>query len=74
VAPFESSFCNCFSQFTPTEIQVADLIRTGKTSKEIAGLLTMSLRSVHFHRNNIRKKLHIHGTKTNLRTFLMSLS
>lgn len=74
VAPFESSFFNCFKEFTPTEIQVADLIRTGKTSKEIAGLLNMSLRSVHFHRNNIRKKLHIQGSKTNLRTFLMSLS
>jgi DNA-binding NarL/FixJ family response regulator len=36
--------------------------------------LNISARSVNFHRNNIRKKLHIHGSKTNLRTFLLSIS
>ncbi|MCA1785261.1 MAG: helix-turn-helix transcriptional regulator [Desulfobacteraceae bacterium] len=59
---------------TPTEVQVADLIKAGKTSKEIAGVLNISARSVNFHRVNIRRKLHIHGSKTNLRTFLLSLT
>lgn len=59
--------------FTPAEIQVADLIKAGKTSKDIASVLNISPRSVFFHRNNIRKKLHLHKTNTNLRTFLLSL-
>jgi PAS domain S-box-containing protein len=60
-------------QLTPKEIQVAHLIKAGKSSKEIATSLRISLRSVFFHRNNIRKKLNIHKKKTNLRSFLASL-
>jgi DNA-binding NarL/FixJ family response regulator len=74
VSPFTSSFSAVYMTLTPTEIQVADFIKAGKTSKEIAGILNISARSVNFHRNNIRKKLHIHGSKTNLRTFLLSIS
>lgn len=74
----------CLSQFqkpttmsyrllTPMEIQVADLIKAGKTSKEIAALIGISERTVYFHRNNLRKKLNLQNTKTNLRTLLSSL-
>ena len=57
---------------TPMESQVADLIKAGKTSKEIAALLTISPRAVYFHRNNIRKKLDLQNTKANLRSLLNS--
>lgn len=60
-------------RFSPKETQVAHLIKIGKSSKEIASILRMSLRSVFFHRNNIRKKLNIHKNKTNLRSFLAQL-
>lgn len=63
-----------YRMFTPAEIQVADLVKAGKTSKDIATVLNISPRSVFFHRNNIRKKLHLHNTNTNLRTFLLSLA
>ena len=74
VYPFASSFSAVYRKLTPMEVQVADFIKAGKTSKEIAGVLNISTRSVNFHRVNIRRKLHIHGSKTNLRTFLLSLS
>jgi DNA-binding CsgD family transcriptional regulator len=57
-------------KFSPKESQVAHFIKAGKTSKEIASILHISIRSVFFHRNNIRKKLNIDKTKTNLKTFL----
>jgi DNA-binding NarL/FixJ family response regulator len=72
--PFEASISTVYRNFTPTEIQVADFIKSGKTSKEIAAILNISPRSINFHRNNIRKKLHITHANTNLRTLLLSLS
>ncbi|MEW5725528.1 MAG: PAS domain S-box protein [Thermodesulfobacteriota bacterium] len=58
---------------TPREIEVAELIKAGKTSKEIAELLHTSLHTISYHRGNIRDKLGLAGKKGNLRTRLMSL-
>jgi DNA-binding CsgD family transcriptional regulator len=55
---------------TSREIQVACLLMKGKTSKEIADRLYVSLACVEFHRDNIRKKLGLKHTGTNLSTFL----
>ncbi len=57
---------------TPREIQVANLVRQGRTSKDIAELLNLSHGTVEFYRQNLRKKLDITGRKTNLRSFLLS--
>ena len=62
-----------YSKFTPREIEVADLIRDGKTSKEIAVLLNVTPSAVHLHRHHIRKKLGLHHQKINLQSFLTSL-
>jgi len=59
---------------TPQEIQVATLIKDGKTSKEIAEILNVSDTTIHFHRKNLRTKFGLKNQKTNLRTYLMSLS
>jgi len=74
IYPLEKSFSSLYRRFTPAEIKVADFIKSGRTSKEIAGILNISTRAVHFHRNNIRKKLDISKAKKNLRALLLSLS
>jgi DNA-binding CsgD family transcriptional regulator len=55
------------------EIRVADLIQQGSSSKEIAALLGLSLRTIESHRKNIRSRLGIANKNENLRAFLLSL-
>ncbi|WP_228854883.1 PAS domain S-box protein [Desulfomarina profundi] len=57
---------------TRREILVADLIRNGKKSKEIASLLGLSPRSIEAYRNSLRKKLHLTGKKISLKHYLTS--
>ncbi|MEW5724039.1 MAG: PAS domain S-box protein [Thermodesulfobacteriota bacterium] len=61
-------------RLTPTEIQVADLIRAGKRTKEIAALLKVSESAVTFHRANIRNKLGLTHKPTNLVSYLRLIS
>ena len=74
ISPFAATLSSQYSGFTPTEIQVADLIKQGKSSKEIASLMDVEISSVSFHRNNIRHKLGLVNKKMNLRSHLMSIS
>ncbi len=73
VAPFVQKLTHAYSSFTPTEIQVANLVRSGKTTKEIAKLLNVSSGTIDSHRNSIRNKLGLGNKKINLRTHLLSL-
>jgi PAS domain S-box-containing protein len=72
LSPFLRNLGTRHLNLTPKEIQVATLIREGKTSKEIAEVLGVSTRAVDFHRDNIRIKLGIKNKKANLRSFLLS--
>jgi PAS domain S-box-containing protein len=73
LSPFARSLTHSYLGLTPSEIQVANLIKQGKTTKEIAKLSHLSPRTIEFHRDNIRTKLGIKNKKVNLRTHLLSL-
>jgi hypothetical protein len=62
-----------FSHFTPREMQVADLLRSGLPSKQIASVMGISVEKVNSHRNNIRKKLGVEATGKYLSVWLRQL-
>ncbi len=47
---------------TPRERQVLQLVAEGKTSKEVAALMGLSVRTAEFYRTRIMEKLDIHDT------------
>ena len=74
ISPYLKKLSAQFQNFTPMQIQVADLVKAGKTTKEISEVLNLSDRAIEFHRNNIRNKLGLKNKKINLRSYLISLS
>jgi DNA-binding CsgD family transcriptional regulator len=72
--PFMRRLSAIESKLTPQEIEVAALIRQGLRSKEIADHLGLSIATVNFHRRNLRRKLNLRNTSTNLRSFLLGLN
>lgn len=73
MSSFLSTLTTIYGIFTPREIEVAHLVRKGNTAKEIAVILNLSVRSVEFHKDKIRKKLGLTNKKINLRAKLLSL-
>jgi DNA-binding CsgD family transcriptional regulator len=74
ITPLMQNLKNANILLTPQEMQVATLVKDGKTSKEIADILIVSEATIHFHRKNLRTKFGLTNTQTNLRAHLMSLS
>ena len=74
VSPFLRNLTSSYLELTPREIQVANLVKEGKTTKEITEILNVSATAVDFHRKNLRTKFGIKSKKTNLMAFLASLS
>ena len=74
ISPFSRILSSKYSNLTPKEIQIAKLIKEGKTSKEIAELIASNKNAIEFHRKNLRRKLGLRNTKINLRTHLQSLN
>jgi len=73
ISPFIREISLKYLKLTPTEIQIANLVRHGSTTKDIAEILNVSPRTVETHRKNIRRKIGLEGKKANLRSHLLSL-
>jgi len=74
LSPFIKSMASRYANFTPKEIQIADLMKKGKTTKEISQILNLSPRTIDIHRYNIRRKLNINKKKVNLQSYLLTLT
>jgi len=74
VSPFLQRLTFLYADLTPAEIKVADLIKEGKTAKEIAAILGVAETSINTHKQRIRNKLGITHKKTNLKAYLASLT
>jgi len=70
-------FCHRLSTvcqgLTPAEIQVAELIREGLGTKEIAVRLGVGSSTIDTHRHHLRRKLGLNCRQDSLRSYLLSL-
>ncbi len=73
VAPFMRRIGERHNNLTPREVEVANLVRMGNSSKEIAKLLGITKRAVEFHRDSLRDKMGLKKSKKNLRAYLASI-
>lgn len=74
ISPFAQKLSMQFLHLTQKEIQIANLIKEGKTTKEIARFMNLSKFAIDTHRAHLRSKLGLTNKKANLRTYLSSIS
>jgi DNA-binding CsgD family transcriptional regulator len=74
ISPLLQKLSHARILLTPQEMQVASLVKDGRTSKEIADILNITEATVNFHRKNLRTKFGIKGKQVNLRSYLLSIS
>jgi PAS domain S-box-containing protein len=73
VSPFYKNLGLKYFTLTPRELNITNLIKNGKTTKQIAKILNISAKTVDTHRKNIRKKIGIENKKVNLRSHLLNI-
>jgi len=71
---FADRLVAAFENLTPSEIEIAQRVMHGQTTKDIARTLSRETSTIDFHRNNIRRKLGLERRGINLRSHLLSLS
>jgi PAS domain S-box-containing protein len=73
ISPFISKLSSRFLRLSPTEIRIANLVKQGRDTKEIAQLMSLSKTTIATHRRNMRTKLGLPDKKANLRSHLLSI-
>ena len=61
VAVIEQEVEDSYDLLTPREKEILQLVAEGKTNKEVANILKLSLYTVESHRGNILEKLNLHS-------------
>ncbi|MCE5283519.1 MAG: PAS domain S-box protein [Deltaproteobacteria bacterium] len=73
LSPFTLKLSSPSLGLTATELQVAHLLRDGRSTKEIAEILNLSARTIDSHRLRIRKKIGINHKTENLSSRLQAM-
>ncbi|MFA5181184.1 MAG: PAS domain S-box protein [Syntrophales bacterium] len=73
LSPFLVNMKERCLNLTSKEIQIIQMIKQGKTTKEIAQMLSLSPKTIDYHRANIRKKMDIKNKDFTLSSCLTSL-
>jgi len=73
IAPISKTRIASYADLTPQEVKIADFIRFGRTTKEIANLFNISPSSVSTYRNHIRRKMGLLNSGVNLENYLSAL-
>lgn len=73
-SPFLRRLKSLYATLTPREIQIADLVKDGRTTKEIASILNTSVRAVEFHRDSLRRKCGLTNRRASLHSHLQTLA
>ncbi|MCW5201362.1 response regulator transcription factor [Desulfobulbus sp. US4] len=68
--PFVPGGVELGKTLSPAELQIVNLIKQGKASKEISDICNISISTIASHRKTIRKKLNITNRKVNLYNYL----
>ncbi len=72
-SPFMQQVKDKFNNLSPRELEICKMVKNGHSSKEIAELLSVSVLTVHKHREMVRKKLGIKNSDVKLKPFLDSV-
>ena len=72
VSPFLTNMTTRQANLTPREIQIADLVKEGKSAKEISQILNIAVHTANNYRKRLRKKFSLQSKDKNLRAHLLS--
>lgn len=73
ITPFVEGNQKVMGKLSPVELQVANMIKHGLSTKEIAGMRGTSPATINRHRESIRRKLGITNHKVNLTSYLNNI-